>query len=219
MKSPELFWAVVAAYNEATWAMQLVLLAVGAVLTGTALARPTRAMQAALKGFLAVAFAWLAVTFFFLRDASPIGHYFAGPLFVACAALFAWDIRARRSAFALPVERWRRIGTWTLLALTLLYPLVSFLLGHRYPRLTTPVMPCPLTVYALALLTAAFPQVDKRLYALLLVWAALGLPKVFGLFDVREDTILFAAGVYSALVWMLHLTRSQYFSQSDADKR
>jgi len=202
MKSPELFWSVVAAYNEATWGIQILLLAVGTGLTGVTLARPTRATQAALKGFLAVAFAWLAVAFFFLRDASPIGRYFAGPLFVACAALFAWDIHAGRIHFALPPERWRRIGTFALLALTLLYPLVSFLLGHRYPRLTMPVMPCPLTVYALALLTAAFPHVDKKLYGLLLVWAALGLPKVFGLFDVREDSILFAAGVYGALAWI-----------------
>ncbi len=212
MKSPELFWNVVAAYNEATWGMQLLLLAIGAILTGAVLARPTPIRQVLLKGFLAMAFVWLAATFFFLRDASPIGRYFAGPLFVVCAALFAWDIRAGHITFALPPERWRRIGTWTLLVLTLLYPLVSFLLGHRYPRLTTPVMPCPLTVYALALLTAAFPLVDKRLYALLLVWAALGLPKMFGLFDVREDTILFAAGVYGALVWWLHTTQPQLFS-------
>lgn len=202
MKSPELFWNVVAAYNEATWGVQVVLMALGVLLTGVTLTRPAHATHAALKGFLAVAFVWLAVAFFFLRDASPIGRYFAGPLFMACAALFAWDIRAGRIHFVLPAERWRRIGTWVLLALTLLYPLVSFLLGHRYPRLTTPIMPCPLTVWALALLTAAFPQVDKRLYILLLVWAALGLPKMFGLFDVREDTILFAAGVYGTLVWM-----------------
>jgi len=202
MKSPDLFWNIVAAYNQATWAMQLALLAGGVVLTGAVLARPVPIRQTVLKGFLAVVFAWLAVLFFFLRDASPIGRFFAGPLFVACAALFAWDMRAGRIRFALPPERWRRVGTWILLASTLLYPWVSYLLGHRYPRLTTPIMPCPFTVATLALLTAAFPQVDKKLYGLLLVWAALGLPKMFGLFDVREDTILFAAGVYGAAVWI-----------------
>ena len=202
MKSPELFWAVVAAYNEATWVMQLVLLGVGVGLTVAALARSSALWQMLLKGYFAVTFAWFAVAFFFLRDASPVSRYFAGPLFMACAAFCAWDIRAGRSTFTLPPERWRRIGTGAFLVLTLLYPLVSLLLGHRYPRLTTPIMPCPLTVWALALLTAAFPQVDKRLYMLLLVWAALGLPKMFGLFDVREDTILFAAGVYGAAVWI-----------------
>jgi hypothetical protein len=33
-----------------------------------------------------------------------------------------------------------------------------------------PIAPCPLTVFAIALVTAAIPKVDKKIYMLLLPW-------------------------------------------------
>ena len=54
----------------------------------------------------------------------------------------------------------------------------------------------PLTVYAIALVAAAAPNVDKKVFALLLPWALMGLPKCFGALDCYEDCILFASGVY-----------------------
>jgi hypothetical protein len=58
-------------------------------------------------------------------------------------------------------------------------------------------MPCPTTVYALALLSAALPNADRKLYAALLVWALPALGKCLGALDLYEDCILFWAGVYA----------------------
>jgi hypothetical protein len=81
-----------------------------------------------------------------------------------------------------------------------LYPLFGLPLGHIYPRILTPVMPCPLTVFALAMIAAAAPKVDRKLYILLLPWALAGLPKCLGILDCYEDCILFAAGVYGLIL-------------------
>jgi hypothetical protein len=58
-----------------------------------------------------------------------------------------------------------------------------------------PIFPCPLTLFAIALVAAAAPQVDKKVFALLLPWALMGLPKRFGALDSYEDCILLASGL------------------------
>jgi hypothetical protein len=62
------------------------------------------------------------------------------------------------------------------------------------------MMPCPLTVFAIALVAGAAPNVDKKVFVALLPWALMGLPKCLGALDCYEDCILFAAGVYGLIV-------------------
>jgi hypothetical protein len=139
--------------------------------------------------------------------------FFAGPLFAVISLLFLIDLFFEKIEFTLPQRGWRRLVVFILFVLVLLYPVVSWLLGHRYPRLSTPFMPCPLTVFALALLIAALPCVDVKAYILLLVWALMALPKAFGLFDVREDTILLAAGLYGLVMLV------RFWNQIGANRR
>jgi hypothetical protein len=198
MKSTELFWNVIALYHERIFAFELLMIVVGIVVTVLLYRKHTRLTNALMKVYLAISFGWMAVVFFWGFDQSPLGMFFAGPLFLVISILFLADLIFKKIEFTLPQMKWARYALfiwWGLV--TIGYPAISFLLGHRYPRLTTPYMPCPLTVFALSLLSAALPNIDIKVYSLLLVWAVLGLPKVFGLFDVREDSILFAAGVYS----------------------
>jgi hypothetical protein len=50
------------------------------------------------------------------------------------------------------------------------------------------------------MIVAAVPQVDTKVYAFLLLWAILSLPKCLGVLDCYEDCILFAAGVYGLVL-------------------
>jgi hypothetical protein len=83
---------------------------------------------------------------------------------------------------------------WILLVF--LHPMISWPLGHLYPKTLLPMFPCPLTTFAIALVAAAAPKVDKKVFLLLLPWALMALPKCFGALDCYEDCILFASGVY-----------------------
>ena len=49
----DVFWNTIAAYNAATWPVQLLLVAVAAVLTLLLYLRPTRAVRMAMKVFMA----------------------------------------------------------------------------------------------------------------------------------------------------------------------
>jgi hypothetical protein len=209
--SAEMFWTGVAKYNEALWPVQAAMIVLGAILTYRVFARPGPRTDVWLKAFLSFAFLWNAVVFFLFYVRNPISTFSGVPLFVAVAAFFTIDIWGKRTAFRVPDAAWKRIITWVWLALVALYPVIGWaFLGHAYPRMLLPAMPCPLTVYAIALVAAA-PRADKKAFVALLPWALLALPKCFGVLDCYEDCILFASGVYGLAVliasWRAERTR------------
>jgi hypothetical protein len=196
----ETFWTQVGSYNEATLPIQAILIVVAVILTYLAFTKPSVKTDIWMKAFLALAFAWNGIVFFLIFAKNPISTFFGAPLFIILATLFAVDIFAKKTEFRFPDVKWRKWSTILWILLVFLYPLTGLPLGHTYPRMLTPVMPCPLTVFALAMIAAAAPKVDRKLYILLLPWALAGLPKCLGALDCYEDCILFAAGVYGLIL-------------------
>ena len=200
MMSAETFWSQVGAYNEATWPIQVVMIVAAAVLTYRVFARPGLETDAWMKAFLAFAFAWNGAVFFLVFCRNPISMLIGTPLFAVVSVLFVVDMFAKKTRFRLPEGGWMRGFTIVWILLALLYPLIGWLLGHVYPKVLLPLFPCPLTVFATALVAAAVPSVDRKVLIALLPWGLLGLPKCFGALDCYEDCVLFAAGVYGLIV-------------------
>jgi hypothetical protein len=208
MVSAEEFWTQVAAYNEATWPMSIAMSVAAAFLAYRVFVRPGARTDIWMKAFLSFAFAWNGVVFFLVYVKNPISTFSGVPLFIIVSLLFAADIWVTRTHFRPPVAAWKRGVTAVWIVLVFLYPMMGWLLGHRYPRTLLPVFPCPLTVFAIAVVAAAAPKVDKKVFILLLPWALLGLPKCFGALDCYEDCILFASGIYG-LVELIRTWKTQ----------
>jgi len=199
--STETFWTRVGAYNEATLLIQAVMIIAAVILTYRVFAKPGAKTDVWMKAFLSVAFAWDGVVFFLIFLRNPVSMFTGAPLFIAVSVLFAVDILAKKTKLHLPDAKWKRGLTIVWLLLVALYPLVGWVfVGHAYPRTLLPLFPCPLTVFAIALVAAAAPNVDKKVFIALLPWALMGLPKCFGALDCYEDCILFMAGVYGLIV-------------------
>jgi len=159
-----------------------------ATLTYFVFAKANATANTIMKLFLCFAFAWNGIS------------AVASALFIIVAILFALDISNKKIEFRLPVTGWQRYLTVFWILLVFLYPVIGLAFGHYYPETCMPMAPCPLTVFAIALVAAAIPRVDKKVYVLLLPWAILSLPKCLGALDCYEDCILFAAGVYGLIL-------------------
>ncbi len=194
------FWTQVATYNETTWPVQAVMIVAAAYLTYRVCTRPSATADVWMKAFLAFAFAWDGIVFFLVFLRNPVSMFTGAPLFLIVSILFVVDIFAKKTHFKLPEGRWMRGLTIVWVLLATLYPLIGWPLGHVYPKVLLPLLPCPLTVFAIALVAAAVPDTDKKVFTALLPWALLGLPKCFGALDCYEDCILFAGGVYGLIV-------------------
>jgi hypothetical protein len=171
-----------------------------AYLTYRVFTKPGPRTDVWMKLFLAIAFAWNGIVLFLFFLKNPVSMVTGAPLFVIVAVLLVLDIFTGRTQFQLPQGRWRKWLTIGWVILVAAYPLLGWSLGHIYPRVLLPFFPCPLTVFAIALVAAAAPRADRKLFVALLPWALMGLPKCFGGLDCYEDCVLFAGGVYGLIV-------------------
>lgn len=197
----EFWWNKVGAYNEAIFPMQILLIFVALALTYLLFSKPSARNNNLMKGYLSFLCAWNGILFFLIYGRELPGKILGAPLFILAAVLFTWDIKSGKTQFRLPEATWQKYLTGLLLLSAFMYPLVGAALGHVYPESCTfGVMPCPTTVFALALLSAALPEADKKVYVVLLVWALPALGKCLGALDLYEDCILFWTGVYSLMI-------------------
>ena len=198
--SAESFWNQVSLYNRDTIWVQLLLLVIAVILIYCMYAQPGKRTDMGLKAFFAFLFAWDGAVFFLIYADNPISTYFGAPLFFILSILFLIDLYMKTTRFRFTEVRWKRTASVIWVLLVLFYPLFGLPLGHTYPGMITPLMPCPLTVLAIGLMTASSPRTDRKILLMLLPWALAGLPKCLGALNCYEDCILFAAGVYGLVL-------------------
>jgi len=95
--------------------------------------------------------------------------------------------------------------SYVLLALPFVYPLVSVARGLAFPGITSPVMPCSVTVFTIGLLLLFSRKVNMFLVLFLCHWSLIGLSKTY-FFNIPEDFLL-----ASATIPALYLFFREYF--------
>ena len=204
------WWNQVGVYNKAVFPMQIVFWVIAAVLIYFLVFKPSRTIDKVINGYLSLLCAWNALVFFLIYGRQLPGTVLGAPLFILAAILFAWDIKGGKTHFRIPEATWQKLVTAGFIVCALLYPFIGAALGHVYPETCTfGTMPCPTTVFALALLSAALPEVDRKVYIVLLAWALPAFGKCLGAMGLYEDCILFWSGVYGAvvLIWDWRISR------------
>ena len=89
----------------------------------------------------------------------------------------------------------------------LIYPLCSLALGHEFPMMTSPVMPCSVAVFTIGLMLAFSEQVNIVLAMFLCHWALIGLSKVY-FFGIPEDYLLACSTVPALYIFFREYVRS-----------
>jgi hypothetical protein len=80
----------------------------------------------------------------------------------------------------------------------LVYPFLSLLFGHHYPRTPTFGVPCPTTLFTVALLLTVDPPLPRSVAIIPVIWSLVG-GSAAVLLSMTPDYILFVAGMLVAL--------------------
>jgi hypothetical protein len=187
-------------YNLAVWPAQWVLVVAG--LTAVVLALRERGSASRwVSVILAVMWFWMAAAYhlsFFTRI-NPAAIAFAAA-FAVQGALFAWV------AFRTPiVTYWPRssvariIGAALIVYAIVVYPLLGYALGHRYPATPTFGVPCPTTIFTLGLVVWAGRTLPGRLLVVPVAWSVVATSAAVSL-GMMEDFGLSAAAIATALM-------------------
>lgn len=196
----EIFINTIANYNSSTYQMQMIFYLIGLIITILIYKRPSDGIRKIMKLYLAICYLWISVVFFMRYGSSEFHKEFTAAYFGFISLIFLIDIFTDK----IVLERNRSYdkGVLVLYLLFLLYPVVGFLLGRSFPKISMWLMPCPLTVFTIAFLTSFLSMKNKWIYILLLLWALPGLPKSF-MFNIQEDLILGLAGIFGIIVLIL----------------
>jgi hypothetical protein len=187
------FLDVFGAYNAALWPGSVALWAVSLALS-LYLVNASRAPHRALSALLAVHWAWSAIAYHavFFSAINPAAWVFAGAFLVE-ALLIAWlGILRPRLRFSAG-RRARHVLAGVLVAYALAYPFVVFAEGLAYPRAPAFGVPCPTTIFTMAL----FLTVESLPWSVVIVpllWAGIGGSAAF-LLGVHADLMLVAAAL------------------------
>ena len=186
----QVFWGVIGRYNQQTLAIQIVLLVF--VLSAVSISFAGK-VQWLAKLALGIANLFIGIVFFGIYGTEPIQMFFALPLYLVCGGLFFYEsLRSREDALGRP-DGWQAV----LLVLYALYPAVSILLGNRFPRMVTHIMPCPVVSLSIAVY-AGYQKKNLLLLALLTIWGLTGVKSL--IFSAYEDIILLICGIYGVVL-------------------
>jgi hypothetical protein len=187
------FLGVFERYNAAVWPAQWLLLAVALVALVMVIRSPGHAWRG-VAAFLALLSAWTAVAYHFLffTRLTPGAWLFGGAFLVQAALLAASAFGARHVRFAGRNDRspGTHLAGWAIVVYALaVYPMVSMMLGHEYPRSPTFGLPCPTVLLTLGVLVLALPTAPWWLFVVPTLWAMVGTSAALQL-GMREDFAL-----------------------------
>jgi hypothetical protein len=191
------FEEVFAAYNSTLWPAVVVLWLASAAAVVLLVAR--KRQDRVLSALLAFHWAWSAIAYhlaFFARI-NPAARVFAG-LFLVQAGLFLW-LGVLKSHLSFSWNHTpRHFVAGALGVYALAYPFLLLLSGHHYPQTPMFGVPCPTTLFTIALLLSVDPPLPRSLVVVPLIWSLIG-GSAAVLFGVTPDLMLVLAGTLVAL--------------------
>jgi hypothetical protein len=78
-----------------------------------------------------------------------------------------------------------------------MYPIISILLGNKFPKMVTYIMPCPLISLSI-ILYSGYRSKNKLLLMIMSLWGLTGIKAFF--VSAYEDIILLTCGIYCIII-------------------
>jgi hypothetical protein len=181
-----IFWEIIGKYNNKTIIVQIILFILGVF---AFILSYTGRIKWIIKFTLGIIILFIGIVHFGYYGTEMIQKYFAFPLFIFSGILFIFESIKNKQDILGKFNKLQFI----LLFLYLLYPLVSFILGNRFPKMATLIMPCPIISVSIVIYSA-YKTKNKLLLVCMALWGLTGV-KAF-VANAYEDIILLICGIY-----------------------
>lgn len=195
------FLEMIGRYNVAVWPMQVVLLALAAVVVAC-IAFRGRWSGPVISGVLAFLWGWQGIVYFllFYFDLNMLALGF-GLVSIAGAGVFLWFGALRRQLVFGEVVLRRAIVGSLLVALALaIYPVISYQANNPYPYMPTFGLPCPTTLFTVGVLAFLERPYPRSLLLAPLFWSLAGSFEAIQM-DLFQNLSLLGAAVVA--FWLI----------------
>ena len=185
-----IFWEIIGNYNSQTIIIQIILFV---LLIFSFIISYTGKINWFLKLMLGITNIYMGIIFFGFYGTEKIQKYFALPLFIICGILFIIESIKNKN------DPMKKFNKWQILFLVLyiLYPIISILLGNKFPKMVTHIMPCPLISLSI-IVYSAYENKNRILLIIMALWGLTGIKSFYA--DAYEDLILLVCGIYCIII-------------------
>jgi hypothetical protein len=181
-----IFWEIIGKYNTQTIVIQIFLFVFAIIAFFISYVGKIKWL---IKLVLGIIILFIGIVFFGYYGAENIQKYFALPLFIICGFLLIFECIKNKQDTLDKLNKWQVI----LLCLYILYPLISFILGNKFPKMVTYIMPCPIISISI-IIYSGYRNKNKLLLICMILWGLTGI-KAF-VANAYEDLILLICGIY-----------------------
>jgi hypothetical protein len=199
------FLGVFEAYNQFIYPFQFVffLLAVVAVIF---IGRQARYKDKLTSIILSLFWLWMGIVYHLVYFTTiNKAAWLFGSLFIVQGLLFfSKGVMTDHLQFRWRADVYGITGAALMLFSLVIYPAVSQLAGHVYPAMPTFGLPCPTTIFTLALLCWADKPHPLSVWIIPLLWSAIGFSAALSL-GMYEDMAL----IVSAVIAIIFLVRKR----------
>lgn len=196
--SAEQFIGVMIKYNDAVWPMQVVFYLL-ALVTLFLIFRPSQTSSKIISAILGMFWLWMGIVYHwsFFAEINPAARVF-GAMFVLEGILFVYYGLIRdKLSFKFDKSSRGYIGLGLAVVGLLIYPIVGYVMGHRFPGNPTFGLPCPTTIFTLGLLLLSTAY-SKRLIVIPFLWSLVGFMAAVS-FGIKEDVLLLLSGLIALI--------------------
>ena len=204
----EQFLDVFARYNGGVWPAQIVLYAVALCAIRLALQRSSD-FSRSISCLLSVFWLWSGIVYhlIFFSGINSAAYIFGGFfIFQSCLFIYA-GVWKRKLSFGISPTPYGIIGGLFIVYALVIYPVLSYKLGHRYPMTPTFGVPCPTVIFTFGMFLWTRRNVPVYLMVIPLLWSLIGLSAALSI-GMKEDFGLVVAGV-SSFFLIVHRNRRE----------
>lgn len=212
----ELFWNTIAEYNRSTWLAQGLIALAGLILVVLLFNRPSERVKRAMKYYIVLLNAWIAVVYFLYFCSERPYNYATTLIWAIITAIWGYDVATGYTSF----ERNRkheRIGTFVML-LPLAFPVISMARGMEFPMMTSPVMPSSVALFTIGFMLAFSQRVNLFIVLFICHWAIVGASKIY-VYDIPEVALLACAIVPAIYIFLREYVTANVSAHSKPNPR
>ena len=207
----EIFWRTISDYNAATWTFQVLMIITAILLTIKLYHNPTEKAKKAMKLFMVFTNLWIAIVYYLVYCSDRNYYYIFAIFWAMVACIWAYDLVKGGSRFERSYK-YDKIA-FALYAIPFVYPAISIARGMQFPAITSPVMPCTVTIFTLGLLMSFSKKINLFLVLFLFHWALLGISKIY-LYKIPEDILLTICTVPAVFLYFKEYINSDICTNS-----
>ena len=149
-----------------------------------------------ISAFLSFFWLWIGIVYHLLFFTSiNKAAYFFGGLFIIQGVLFGvYGIIKNSITFEYQNTIYNYIGIIFIAYALIIYPILGYLFGHKYPYSPTFGLPCPTTIFTFGILLFVNKKIPVLVLIIPLLWSIIGFGAALNL-SIYEDYGLLIAGI------------------------